>query len=106
MMTGISASSASCRSAASTDQPSRSGIITSSVITVWQQFLGQLEPLHPAARGGNDGKSFCLEMIRNELARGRIVVDDENAIGAGPAAAIGTDRIPLPASPRCWASGH
>ena len=46
------------------------------------QFLGELQSLQPA-RGGHDGKSFGLEMIRNQFARGGIVVDDEDAIGAG-----------------------
>ncbi len=51
------------------------------------QFLGELEPLH-SARRSHDGKSFGLELIRNELARGGIVVDDENAIGSGRTAAV------------------
>jgi hypothetical protein len=51
------------------------------------QFPGKLEPLHPALRS-HDGKSFGLEVIRNELARGSIVVDDENAIGSGRTAAV------------------
>ena len=51
------------------------------------QFLGKLEPLR-SARRGHDGKSFRLEMIRYQLARGRIIVDDENTIGTGGTAAV------------------
>src|SRR6266498_2002042 len=47
MMTGISASSGSCRSAANTDQPSRSGIMTSSVIAVGRNSLASLSPAAP-----------------------------------------------------------
>src|SRR5262249_5413426 len=49
MMTGISARSASCRSAASTDQPSRSGIITSSVIAIGRRSLASFSPSNPPA---------------------------------------------------------
>src|SRR5262249_52470209 len=45
-------------------------------------FLRKLAP-PPPPRRSRDGKSFCLEVIRNELARSSIVVDDENAIGNG-----------------------
>src|SRR5262245_10263801 len=43
------------------------------------QLLSKLKPLH-ATRGGHDGKAFCPEMFRYQLARGHIIVNDENAI--------------------------
>src|SRR5262249_62212837 len=51
------------------------------------QVLGKLEPLH-SARRGRDRKSFGLEVIRNELARGGIVVNDENATRSRRTAAV------------------
>src|SRR6516164_3690201 len=86
MITGISASSLSCRNAASTDHPSRSAMITSRVITR-PQFLGELESFQ-STRRGHDRKSFGLELIRKKFARGGIVVDDEDAIAFWPAATL------------------
>ena len=63
-----------------TDQPSRSGIMTSSVMAIGRNSLASLNP-SSSARRGHDRKALRLEVIRNELARGGIVVDDEHAIG-------------------------
>ncbi len=49
MITGISDSSLSCRSAASTDQPSRSGIITSSVMAIGRSSRASFNPSNPPA---------------------------------------------------------
>ena len=51
------------------------------------QLLGKLEPLN-AARCSHNGKAFCLEMIRYQLARDRIIVNDKNAIGTLRSTAI------------------
>jgi hypothetical protein len=51
------------------------------------QLFGKLEPLHTPRRS-HDGKAFCLEMIRYQLARGRIIVNNKNAIGAHRTSAI------------------
>ena len=45
------------------------------------QLLGNLDPFETAARG-RDRKAFRFEMIVDQVARGRVVVDDENAVTA------------------------
>src|SRR5262249_14672593 len=57
------------------------------------QVLGKLEPLH-SARCGRNRKSLGLKVIRDQLARGSIVVDDENTVGSGRTAAVRTARAP------------
>src|SRR6516225_9956318 len=57
MMTGMSASSGSCRKAANTDQPSRSGIITSSVIAVGRNSLASFSPSTPPAAVATENPS-------------------------------------------------
>ena len=46
------------------------------------QFLGEPQSLESAG-GGNDRKALGPEMIGDQLARGGIVVDDQNAIRPG-----------------------
>src|SRR6516225_4160193 len=55
--TGMSASSGSCRKAANTDQPSRSGIMTSSVIAVGRKSLASLSPSTPPAAVATENPS-------------------------------------------------
>src|SRR5262249_368862 len=88
MMTGISANSGSCRSAAKTDQPSRSGIITSRVIAIGRTSFASFNPSHPPRRG-HPRKAIRLEVVGNEFARGGVVVDDEDAIARRRPAAVG-----------------
>ena len=102
MITGISASSASCRSAASTDQPSRSGIITSRVMAIGRSSLASFKPSKPPA-GSDDGKPFGLQMMADQLARGRIVVDDQDAVRAGRP---GGGRAPGSGYRRCRAAAR
>ena len=59
--------------------------MTSSVITVGRN--SQQQALN-AARCSHSGKAFCLEMIRYQLARDRIIVNDKNAIGTLRSTAI------------------
>ena len=49
MIAEIYASSTSCRSAASTDHPSKSGIMTSSVIASGRKSLASFNPSNPPA---------------------------------------------------------
>ena len=57
MMTGISASSGSFRKAANTDQPSRSGIMTSSVMAVGRNSFASLSPSTPPAAVTTENRS-------------------------------------------------
>ena len=66
--------------------------MTSSVIAIGRNSLASLSPSKSAGRG-HDGKSFGLEMICDQLARGGIVVDDENAIGCWANGGPLTDRL-------------
>jgi hypothetical protein len=44
------------------------------------QLVGQLEPFN-AAGCGYDGETFGLEMVGYQVARGGVVVNDQNATG-------------------------
>ena len=79
MITGVSASSASWRSAASTDQPSRSGIMTSSVIAIGRSSLASLIPSRPPSAVAT-AKPSDLRCSVMQVARGGVVVDDQHAV--------------------------
>src|SRR5213079_230611 len=80
MITGISASCGSCRSAAITDQPSRSGIMTSSVIA--SGLSSRAPDAFKAPGGGFDRKAPVHQLLGDQLARGRVIVDPQDAVGA------------------------
>ena len=52
------------------------------------QLLGELESLQ-AAGGRLDRKSFRLEVIGDEVARGGVIVDHEHAVARRLSAAVG-----------------
>jgi hypothetical protein len=77
MITGISESSASCRSAASTDHPSKSGIMTS-----WQLDATLWHALIPPARPRrSQRKNPLFEIVGDQVAGDGIIIDDKDRTG-------------------------
>ena len=79
----MSHSSGSALSAFSTDQPSRSGMMMSSVITSGRACLGEPEAL-AAAGGMQDVVARAGELALQQVVGGLLVVDDQDRAAAGP----------------------